>query len=136
MHIRPLIRGDLPDVKEITFQTFKNDEMYTYLQPNFNKYPDDVRRVMMIRLRTRAVGVGQIGLVAVTDEGDSSWTGRPEIAGYAFITRLGNDEGAKRWQTDSLFKSTPPLPSSCSYLLRSADRFRNRTQTPWMGPVV
>jgi hypothetical protein len=114
MHIQELTRGDLPKVKEITFQTFKNDEMYTYLHPNLNQYPDDLRRIMMIRLRTRIVGVGQIGLVAVTDEGDNSWTGRPEIAGYAYLIRLGNDEGAKRWQTDSLFRSTSRLFASCS----------------------
>jgi hypothetical protein len=119
MHIRPITRADLPRVTEITYETFKTDEMYTYLQPNMGKYPDDSRRVMMVRLRSRIVGVGQIGLVAVTDEGDSSWNGRPEIAGYAYYIRLGNDEGAKRWQADSLFKSMSYLVMDCPCLQSS-----------------
>lgn len=118
MHIRPMTREDLPQVTEITFQTFKDDEMYSYLQPNMSKYPDDARRTMMIRLRARLVGVGQSGLVAVTDEGDTNWNGQSEIAGYAYYVRLGDDEGAKRWKTDTLYKSTSSVLTGCSRLLR------------------
>jgi hypothetical protein len=138
MHIRSLTREDLPQLKEITFETFKNDAMYSYLQPKLKDYPDDFRRVAMIRFRTRIVSVGQHGFVAVTDEGDSSWNGRPEVAGVAFVVRYGDDEDAKRWQADPLFKSTSHhiYPRAALVHCTHAHGRRIGTQTPRMAHVV
>lgn len=106
MRIRPITRDDIPSVSAITFQSFRNDEAHRWLYPNLNKYPDDLRRFQIIRLRTRLVGVGQLGFVVVTEEGDAEWNGKQEVMGYAYLLRCGEDEGAKQWRVDFWFNST------------------------------
>lgn len=105
MYIRPLTREDLPAVAWMTNQTFAKDELYKWLYPHQDLYPDDLRRFQVIRLRTRLVDKGSHGFVMVTEQSDSDWTGRPEVMGFAFYVRSGDDEAGKKWQTDSWFNS-------------------------------
>ncbi|KAF2797556.1 acyl-CoA N-acyltransferase [Melanomma pulvis-pyrius CBS 109.77] len=103
MFIRQLARSDFPDVLAITTQAFAKDELFDWLHPHQDKYPNDLRRTQRILLRNRLVSVGSHGFVIVTDETDPDWSGTPEITGYAFFMRSGNDELGRKWQTDSLF---------------------------------
>jgi ribosomal protein S18 acetylase RimI-like enzyme len=121
MRVRPLTREDLPQVGDITHRTFKDDELYTWLYPNQDKFPDDIRRFQMLRLRLRLVGLGQLGFVVVTEEGDSNWKGKSEVVGYAFMVRCGNDEGAKRWKTDSLSRSMCSLLAMIGSVLTTSE---------------
>lgn len=105
MFIRQLTRDDFPDVLAITTQTFAKDELFDWLHPHQDKYPNDLRRTQRILLRNRLVNVGSHGFVIVTDETDPDWSGTPEITGYAFFVRSGNDELGRKWQTNSLFNS-------------------------------
>ncbi|KAF2190005.1 acyl-CoA N-acyltransferase [Zopfia rhizophila CBS 207.26] len=105
MFIREMRRGDITAAGSITFQTFASDELFAWLYPRMHIYPDDARRWQLIRLRSRLVGVGSRGFVAVTEEGDLDWHGAPEVVGYAFYVREGNDEAAQKWQVDSIFNS-------------------------------
>ena len=105
MHVRPLIRSDIPAVAEITNQTFSKDELFAWLYPHQDRFPDDLRRFQLIRLRTRLVERGSNGFVAESEEGDAEWTGKPEVLGFAFYIRNGNDAGAKKWRHD------PPINS-------------------------
>src|SRR5690348_12108476 len=106
MLIRPITRDDLPRVCAIAFQAFKQDELLTWLYPNQDKYPDDLRRFQVLRLRSRLVSSGQLGFVVATEEGDAGWSGKEEVVGFAFFLRCGGDEQAKKWREDSWFKST------------------------------
>ncbi|KAF2466150.1 acyl-CoA N-acyltransferase [Lindgomyces ingoldianus] len=103
MFIRQLTREDVPEVLAITQQSFVDDELFGWLYPRRNQYPNDLRRYQLIRLRTRLVSVGSYGFVAVTDETDPGWQGKPEIIGYAFFVREGTDESSKKWRHDSIF---------------------------------
>ncbi|KAF1994332.1 acyl-CoA N-acyltransferase, partial [Amniculicola lignicola CBS 123094] len=103
--IRKMARDDLPQVCAIAFQAFANDELFNWLWPNSKNHPDDLRRYMIIRQRHRLVDVGTHGFVVLTEETDVDWTGKPEIAGYAFFEREGNDELGRKWRTDSIFNS-------------------------------
>lgn len=106
MRVRPITRDDVTQVGAITFASFRNDEALRWLYPRLDQYPDDLRRYQIKRLRSRLVGLGQLGFVAVTEEGDLDWNGKSEVVGYAFIVRVGDDEAAKKWKDNSLFKST------------------------------
>lgn len=106
MFIRKLTRDDLPAVAAITRSSFAKDELFAWLWPKQDQYPDDIRRYQLIRLRTRLVSKGQHGFVMVTEESDADWTGKTEVVGYAFFERSGDDDAARTWQGDSLFNST------------------------------
>jgi len=105
MYIRRITREDLPEVFAITSEAFATDELFAWLHPRQKEYPDDLPRSQRIRLRTRLVSAGQHGFVAVTEETDQDWSGKPEVVGYAFFIRKGNDDIARKWQTDSIFNS-------------------------------
>ncbi|KAF2489869.1 acyl-CoA N-acyltransferase [Lophium mytilinum] len=104
MLIRPLLREDLPAVAPIVHDTFSNDELFTWLYPHQEKYPNDLRRFQLIRLRSRLVQLGSHGFVAESEAGDAEWNGAPEILGFAFYIREGNDEKAAKWRQDSIAK--------------------------------
>jgi hypothetical protein len=106
MFIRPITREDLSEIFAITSEALRNDEMFAWLHPHQDKYPEDLRRTQHIRLRNRLASAGQHGFVAVTEESDPDWSGISEVTGYAFYIRIGNDEAGKKWQTDTLFQST------------------------------
>ncbi|KAH7377796.1 acyl-CoA N-acyltransferase [Pyrenochaeta sp. MPI-SDFR-AT-0127] len=98
MHIRPLSRSDIPRVAAIALAAFEKDELYTFLYPRLQDYPDDFRRYQLISLRSRFVRLGCHGYVAVTD--------RDEIMGYAFFQRVAGPDAAdakkaQRWIQDS-----------------------------------
>ncbi|KAF7897097.1 hypothetical protein EAF00_005325 [Botryotinia globosa] len=42
----------------------------------------------------------------MSDEDDEFWSGESELLGYAFWTRVGKSEAAKKWQTDTLFSKS------------------------------
>ncbi|KAF2806276.1 acyl-CoA N-acyltransferase [Mytilinidion resinicola] len=104
MLIRPLIRADLSSVAPIVHDTFSGDELFTWLYPHQEKYPNDLRRFQLIRLRSRLVQLGSHGFVAESEPGDAEWNGAPEILGFAFYIREGSDEKAARWRQDSIAK--------------------------------
>jgi hypothetical protein len=89
MHVRPLIRSNIPAVAEITNQTFSKYELLTWLYLHQDRFPDDLRRFQLIRLRTRLVERGSHGFVAESEEGDAAWAGKPEVLGFAFYIRNG-----------------------------------------------
>jgi hypothetical protein len=109
MLIRPMTREDLPEVFIITSETFRNDEMYVWLHPHQDKYPEDLRRSQHILLKKRLVSPDQHGFVAVTEESDPDWSGTSEVTGFAFFVRSGNDKAGKKWRTDILFNSRQPF---------------------------
>jgi hypothetical protein len=116
MFIRPITREDLSEIFAITSEALRNDEMFAWLHPHQDKYPEDLRRTQHIRLRNRLASVGQHGFVAVTEESDPDWSGTSEVTGYAFYIRIGNDEAGKKWQTDTLFQSTKfPCDMRCYF---------------------
>lgn len=109
MRVRTVTRDDLPAIFDITEAAFVGDEFFGWLNPGQDKYPGDLRRSRSIRLRARLVGLGQHGYVAVTEVGDRDWSGKPEVAGYAFLHRSKGDEASKKWHGDTLFKSLSTL---------------------------
>lgn len=130
MHIRPLIRSDIPAVAEITNQTFSKDELFTWLYPHQSHFPDDLRRFQLIRLRTRLVEQGSHGFVAESEEGDAEWTGKPEVLGFAFYIRNGDDPIAEKWRKDPVMNKLERHLLSWeswyeeSFLDRASDRSR------------
>ncbi|ORY03221.1 hypothetical protein BCR34DRAFT_605305 [Clohesyomyces aquaticus] len=103
MLIRPMTREDLPEALAITNQAFSHDELFSWIYPRNDEYPDDLRRWQMIRLRTRLVTAGEHAFVAVADKTDPFWSGKPVIVGYAFFARNGKDQASEKWKHDSLF---------------------------------
>ncbi|KAK7192007.1 GNAT family protein [Paraphaeosphaeria sporulosa] len=104
MRVESVRREDLPEIFEITHRALEKDEFFGWLNPGREKYPGDLRRNQIIRLRSRLVGLGQYGYVAVTEEGDQDWSGKPEVAGFVFLHRSAGDEASKKWRADTLFK--------------------------------
>ncbi|CAI6341189.1 unnamed protein product [Periconia digitata] len=95
MKIRAITHKDLGPITNINEGAFKDDELNAFFYPGKDKYPGDLRRYQILRLRTRFVTKGMHGVVVET-EGD-----KPEIAGYAMNLRLGDDEEAGKWMEDS-----------------------------------
>lgn len=105
MRIRPIARADLPAIRDIAYDAFRTDELFHWLFPGMHKYPDDLRRFQLLRIRRRIVEKGNQGWVVETEETDSEWIGEPEIMGFAFWVRSGKDGASKKWSEDSLFNS-------------------------------
>jgi hypothetical protein len=105
MFIRQLTRDDFQDVQDIVTEAFAHDRLFDWMMPGRKIYPNDILRYQMIRLRTRIVSQGQHGIVLVTEEGDPDWSGKPEIAGFAFWIRSGDDEIGKKWMADPIANS-------------------------------
>ncbi|KAF2652239.1 acyl-CoA N-acyltransferase [Lophiostoma macrostomum CBS 122681] len=105
MLIRNLTREDLPVIVGMTNAGFKGDEIFDWLYPYQDKFPEDLRRSHQLRLQARLVGKGSHGFVAETEASDPDWTGRPEVVGYTFWLRTGQDETAKVWQSGSLLNA-------------------------------
>ncbi|KAF1957907.1 acyl-CoA N-acyltransferase [Byssothecium circinans] len=103
MRVRSINREDLPQIAAITLQAFRDDELNAWLFPHKGEHPEDFRKFISIRIRSRAVGWGQHGFVVVTEESDPDWTSKPEIVGYAYLLRCGEDEGAKKWRAEPWF---------------------------------
>lgn len=106
MFIRRLTRDDFQEVQDIITEAFVDDKFFDWLTPRRKIYPEDILRYQMIRLRTRIVGRGQHGIALVTEEGDPGWSGKPEIAGFSFFVRSGDDEAGKKWMVDPISNST------------------------------
>ncbi|KAF2252298.1 acyl-CoA N-acyltransferase [Trematosphaeria pertusa] len=104
MYVRPVTRDDIPAIAAIGNRSFQNDELHVWLYPHRHTYPDDLRRYQVLRIRSRAVGIRQLGFVVVTEEGDANWSGAEEVVGFAYYYRYGDDEGAQKWINDSWFK--------------------------------
>jgi hypothetical protein len=136
MFIRKLTRDDLPAVIEITNAALKEDNLFGWLYPYQDKYPDDLRQTHVYRLRTRFVDKGSHGFVAVTEESDSDWTGTSEVVGYTLLRRTGDDEAATRWQSDSLRNSM------WNWIMKRSDRVelmckhRTRALSPLLGAIL
>ena len=105
MHIRPLLRADLPRVLEICVACFSDDDLFRWMYPHQEKYANDLRRFQLILLRARLVQQGGQGYVAETEPGCacSGCDGeeRKRIVGFGFSSRAGHDEAGRRWRADS-----------------------------------
>ncbi|PQE03027.1 GCN5-related N-acetyltransferase protein [Rutstroemia sp. NJR-2017a BVV2] len=103
MHIRPVTRDDISVIADISVAAFRNDEMYSCFFPAAAVESGALRRSNLLRIRKRIVDVGIRGFVAESDENDDFWSGEKDILGYAFWSRAGTSEAARKWQTDSLY---------------------------------
>jgi hypothetical protein len=114
MRVRPMTSSDIRVVADIGRETFANDELFAWLYPHKDQYPNDSTRWQLLRLRTRLVERGSQGFVCETDAGDDGWdaTIGPVIVGYAFFIMKGSGEKAQRWQTESIANSKSCL-SAC-----------------------
>jgi hypothetical protein len=102
---------DVRVVADIGKETFANDELFAWLYPYKDQYPNDSTRWQLLRLRTRLVERGSHGFVSETEAGDDGWdvTIGPVVVGYAFFIVKGSGEEAQKWRTESLMNS-----KSCS----------------------
>ncbi|KAF2112894.1 acyl-CoA N-acyltransferase [Lophiotrema nucula] len=103
MFIRDFTREDIPQAVDIIDKAFADDELYNFLWPRKDKYPDDLRRFFWVRLRMRLVEQGSHGFVMVTEESDRTWTGNEEVIGYSFWVRDGDANWAHKMRADTLF---------------------------------
>ncbi|ESZ91272.1 hypothetical protein SBOR_8339 [Sclerotinia borealis F-4128] len=102
MHLRPVIRDDLPCIADIGTEAFRDDNLQTIFFPPKAVENGSLRRNIMLRIRRRLVETGTHCFVSVSDEKDEFWSGKPELLGYAFWVRVGKSEAAMKWQTDTL----------------------------------
>ncbi|KAM0194423.1 hypothetical protein ACHAPC_000897 [Botrytis cinerea] len=105
MHLRLLKRDDLPALADLGTEAFRDDNLQTILFPPEAVANGSLRRSINLRIRKRLVEAGTHCYVSMSDEDDEFWSGTPELLGYAFWTRVGKSEAAKKWQTDTLFSS-------------------------------
>ncbi|KAK6601332.1 GNAT family protein [Botrytis cinerea] len=103
MHLRLLKRDDLPALSDLGTEAFRDDNLQTILFPPEAVANGSLRRSINLRIRKRLVEAGTHCYVSMSDEDDEFWSGTPELLGYAFWTRVGKSEAAKKWQTDTLF---------------------------------
>ncbi|KAJ8065073.1 hypothetical protein OCU04_005786 [Sclerotinia nivalis] len=103
MHLRPLTRDDLPSVADLRSEAFRDDNLQTIFFPPKAVENGSLRRNIMLRIRKRLVEASTRCFVSVSDEKDEFWSGKPELLGYAYWTRVGKSEAANKWQTDNLF---------------------------------
>lgn len=75
------------------------------MYPHQDKYPNDLRRFQLVRLRTRLVQRGGQGYVAETEAGCACTGCAGEeggrIVGFGFFIREGSDEAGRRWRAES-----------------------------------
>ncbi|KAF7949208.1 hypothetical protein EAE96_008375 [Botrytis aclada] len=103
MHLRPLKRDNLPALVDLGTEAFRDDDLQTILFPPEAIANGSLRRNINLRVRKRLVEAGTHCYVSVSDEDDAFWSGESELLGYAFWTKVGKSEAAKKWQTDSLY---------------------------------
>ena len=100
-----MVRSDISRVVDICNACFSEDELFRWLYPHQDKYPNDLRRFQLIRLRTRFVQQGSQGYVAETEPGCACKGCNGEavarIVGFGFFIREGNDEVAQKWRAES-----------------------------------
>jgi hypothetical protein len=85
--------ADTPAVATIADDAFHQDELFQWLYPYYDKYPNDLRRWWLIRLKQRLNEPGVHVFVAEQEN---------EVVGYAIWRRVGEDSEAEKWQQDSL----------------------------------
>ena len=102
-----MTRFDVRVVADIGKETFANDELFAWLYPYKNQYPNDSTRWQQLRLRTRLIERGSHGFLCETEAGDDGWdaTIGPVVVRYAFFIVKGSGEEAQKWRTDSLMNS-------------------------------
>lgn len=100
MHLRDGRREDLPCLADIGCSSMWNDPIIQYLAPYRYEAPLSHRDELLHRIK-RKFYEGDRLLVAVIDETDSLWTGKEEIAGFAF------------WSTTNGVFKERELPTSC-----------------------
>lgn len=101
MHIRPAISSDFPATASISVLCFWNDELYQYINPWREQYPDNFRSLFLRRDKLHSVTPGNVFHVAVTDEGDEGHEGDGKVVGYAAWERKGKSEAALKWRRDT-----------------------------------
>jgi hypothetical protein len=107
MRVRPMTYFDVRVVANIGKETFANDELFAWLYPFKDQYPNDSARWQLLRLRTRIVERGSHGFVCETEAGDDGWDAAigSVIVGYTFFIVKGSGEEAQKWRTEPLLNS-------------------------------
>jgi hypothetical protein len=120
MRLRPMTRDDLVVASHINTIAFEGDEIFNWVMPNAAQYPDVWRQRQTIRTKQRFHTLGVVSLVVETEPQDAGWSGRPEIAGFAFWIRRGADATARKWreERDSFWNSTFRVDESVCTLHR------------------
>jgi hypothetical protein len=91
----PLVHSDIPRVLELSVQVFSDDELFRWLYHHQDKNPNDLRRIQLIRLRTRLVQQGGQAYVTKTELGDELYDEKPQAVGFGFFIRNDNDDGRR-----------------------------------------
>lgn len=95
-----MLRSDLGSVADVGVQVFHNDNLFRFIYPGLDEHSEDFRRSYLLRLRERFATPGSYSILAETEERDQEWSGKAEIAGYAFWERDGGDRswvGGNNW---------------------------------------
>jgi hypothetical protein len=90
--------ADAPAAATIADEAFHKDELFSWLYPNYDLYPDELRRWFLLRMKQRLIDPGVHAVVA--EEND-------EVLGYSIWRRSGRDVESAKWQQDSLVSSLP-----------------------------
>lgn len=124
MRLRRTTPQDIPAITDLACAAFGGDELFSWLWPRQDEYPEDMRMFMLWRNKLRMVESGCVGWVAVLEAGDELVVGdgrgqgkqEGEIVGYAFWTRSARegDEAGMEWIRDGIFNRE----SLFSFLLR------------------
>lgn len=113
MYMRPITQADVAEAAAIANAAFSSDALFKYLFPRQDKYPDDLRRSHLLRMRHRMVRPDNFGYVMVTEESDADWDGKSRVTGFVFFARTGDDEKAKILTRDTWAKSNCALCMLC-----------------------
>ncbi len=110
MHIRPMTHADVPHLASLILAAFWDEPLYHYLFAKFHDYPEDFRRMQILRLKKLLVTPGSYNFVAVDDSKEvngSREEGR--IMGFAIFQytpgKGSYDERARKRMKDSGFNS-------------------------------
>ncbi|KAF1986776.1 acyl-CoA N-acyltransferase [Aulographum hederae CBS 113979] len=95
--IRPATLDDIPQLARIAASTFAKDELFTWMYPRMDQYPDDMYHWFLIKTKIRFNGLGSHVFVAEVEDAG----GKRTIAGQAVWERGGKDEEAKKWKSDT-----------------------------------
>ena len=115
MHLRLATLADCSATASLSVPSFHNDELFAWINPRREEYPDHFRYYFLRRHQMRYWSSEQVFYVAVTDEQDKDWSGDSQVIGYAIWQRRGDSETAKSWRKPSLRSRKSFVPTLVLY---------------------